>query len=113
MIRAALLCLLAGSASADSVDISGSVVTLQDSTRAGALAEIVFDNRDMNTEKDDGDYLLRLGALNVMVQFTFSSGLDRLTVTPPEGVSCYPSCVTETESRSSVIWLFDATGVGM
>ena len=81
-------------ASAGEVSISGSVVTLQPSTDAGALAVVTFDNRPSNGVTDDGVYSLSIPGLTVDILFAWEVsplGDDRITVIPPPGVTCIPA----------------------
>ena len=100
--------------------ISGTVVTLRDTTEPGAIAEVVLQNWQANGPDDDGSYSLSgviAGgrALDVGVVFTWDSGVDgadRITVIPPDGVACRPaSCVLELpEGQEGRLFLFDWVG---
>lgn len=110
---------MTAAAQADSVNLNGSSVTLQASIRPGAIAELVFDNRAVNSVADELDYGLRLDDLAVPFGFDWnvngSGGDDALKVEPPEGITCLPtSCILELpEGDTGTLWLFDAAGVGM
>jgi hypothetical protein len=126
MIRALILAALPFAAQAQDTAFIGSMgpastIKVQPSSRPGALAEVVFDNRLSNTDEDTGaQMLVRMPGLAVMATFAWNvpggiAGADAVTITPPEGVVCLPSdcTVTVMEQFAGTIWLFSVEGVGM
>lgn len=117
MKLAAALILAASAAGADTLNLSGSTVTLQATERPGALAEMVFDNRAVNSQADEHDYSLTLGDFTLPLNFDWNvlGDEDAVTVAPPEGIVCLPtSCILQLqEGTSETLWLFSGVGVGM
>ena len=104
--------------SAQSVhDLRGTTVTLQPTTRHGAVAEIIMNNAMVNSDKDEGTFTLDLGGFAVEAEFDWdhrSDGADAVTITPPEGYICYPSCVLIViEGGVGTMWIYSLEGVGM
>ncbi len=81
--------LLACQAAADTVDIGGSTITMRQTTRPGALAELVFDNRAMNNETDSGAYCQEIRATcatdEVHIDVTFTADKLRAAVAGGRG----------------------------
>lgn len=76
------------------LDLSGSIVSLQDTTAPGAIAEVRFENRPVNGQHETGDYMLTLRDMVVGLRFVFNAGMagaDAVEVTPPDGVICKPT----------------------
>jgi hypothetical protein len=95
-----------------------STVAIGPSRRPGALADVTFDNVPVNNQLDTGQTRRLVGqGLTVSVQFTYNAdrfGADRVTLTPPDGVMCWPSCeMTVMEGMAQTVTLYDATAVGM
>jgi hypothetical protein len=95
-----------------------STVTLAPTDRPGALAEVTFHNVSVNDAGDTGTTgTIDLGALAVDVSFEWEvdvAGSDRVTITPPDGILCWPRCsITITEESQATIWLFSHESVGM
>lgn len=93
-------------------------ITLQPTKRAGALAEIVMHNVDINYSTDETSADLTLGALVVNVGFDWEAdtgGADAAIVTPPAGVVCLPrDCrLVVPEGGTGTLYLFSVEGVGM
>ena len=69
-----------------------------------------FENRNVNGAVHDGDYTLTLDGLVVTVTFEWDAGgttHDAITVTPPAGMVCGPSCtLTVPEGDTGRLWLF-------
>lgn len=111
------LAMMTAPALADSVTLSGSTVTLQQTARPGAVAEVVFENRAVNSIMDEGEYDLTHGDLSMPFAFNWneSGDSDAITVTPPEGITCLPtSCILRLpEHETGSLFLFDGLGVGM
>lgn len=98
------------------LDISGSVVTLRDTTMPGAIAEIDMLNNPKNSEADDGAYALTLRDLEVWLTFRWNSGpagADSIHVEPPDGIICRPSsCVLELQENSAgTLYLMEWEGM--
>jgi hypothetical protein len=92
-----------------------SEVNLLPPDRTGALARIDFVNRLVNGDYDERAFHMKLGALEIEVGFTFQAdgSADAITVAPPEGVVCVPSCyLVVQETFTGTIWLYDHEGVG-
>lgn len=97
------------------ISLSGTTVSLQPSTDPGALAEVAMQNELVNSTIDEGTYPLELDGLSVTVTFEWdadSSGGDKITVTPPDGVICKPATceLTLPENTDGVIYLFEWVG---
>lgn len=93
-------------------------ITLQPSERAGAVAEIVLHNQNVNSGLDEISTDLTLGALTVNVRFDWEAdagGADAVIATPPEGVVCMPTdCrLVVPEDGDGVLYLFSGEDVGM
>lgn len=94
-----------------------STVTLAPTDRPGALAQVTFNNVSVNDAGDTGAKgTLEIPGVAVDVSFEWEvdvAGSDRVTITPPEGVVCYPRCsITITEESQATIWLFDHSAAG-
>lgn len=94
-------------------------VTLQPTQRAGAVAEVVLHNENINGSLDEITTELTHGAITVGVRFDWEadpmSGADAVIVTPPEGLICLPTdckLVVE-EGHTGTLWLFSVEDVGM
>ncbi len=113
MTRFALV-FLAAPACADSVSISGTMVSLEPAP-APAVAQVVMRNVQMNGSRDDGFYVLTMPGLTVEAQFTWDAALeghDRLTVTPPDGFVCQPAdcSMTVAEGSTGIVLLLPWIG---
>jgi hypothetical protein len=94
-----------------------STVTIAPTDRPGALAEITFHNVSVNDAGDTGTAAtLEMPGVAVDVAFEWEvdvAGSDRVTITPPDGVVCFPRCsITITEESQATIWLFSHEAVG-
>jgi hypothetical protein len=94
-----------------------STVTIAPTDRPGALAEITFHNVSVNDAGDTGTAAtLEIPGVAVDVSFEWEvdvAGSDRVTITPPDGVVCFPRCsITITEESQATIWLFSHEAVG-
>ena len=119
MTRALLiLALTAAPAMGETVTLSHDTsITLRPSAEPGALAEVHFDNRNVNGPSDSGEYSLTMDGLALRFRFDWNAdgNHDAITLQPPEGVACKPaSCVLSLpEDTEGTIWLYDAMDVGM
>jgi hypothetical protein len=79
---------LAGAVSADTLDLSGTTVTIR--PHATALAEVVYLNAPRNGSWHNGEYPLTLDGLTVIVAFTWdaSGEADSIALRVPAGVVC-------------------------
>lgn len=94
-----------------------STVTIAPTDRPGALAQVTFDNVAINDEGDTGTTgTISLGGLSVDVRFEWNAdfaGSDMVTITPPDGVLCWPRCtILIAEDSQATIWLFSHEGFG-
>jgi hypothetical protein len=94
-----------------------STVTIAPTDRPGALAEVTFNNVSVNDAGDTGTTgTIDLDGLEVEVEFAWEvdvAGSDMVTITPPEGIICFPRCtITITEESQATIWLFSHEAVG-
>lgn len=100
------------------LEITGSFVTIAPvpyEQHATAEAIVTFDNNESNSTLDNKEYFLTLNDLVVPFTFTFNSdaaGADSITVTPPDGMICVPSCtITLLEGYSDHIFLIPYQGM--
>lgn len=99
---------------ADTLDLRGTTVTLRPTSEPGALAEVVMHNAEVNWSGDDGDYTLTIPGLTVAAAFQWDAEgqSDRITITPPDGIACAPSCVlTVPEGEFGAVYLFPFIGM--
>ena len=91
-------------------------VTIEPSTVPGQLAIVTFQNAPVNQGADDGEYSLTFEGMHIGVQFAWDYnpmlGSDRITLTPPAGITCDPDdCgVTVMEGMTGTVVLFDYFG---
>jgi hypothetical protein len=119
MIRA-LPFLLALPASAETIGLPRhlhfpSTITLQPTEAPGAVAEVVFQNKAVNNDKDNGSYALTMGGLTVSVEFIWDAqgGEDAIRVTPPPGYFAHPEILPLVEGTTGVILIYDMEAVGL
>ena len=94
---------------AETQDVNGSSVTLQPSDMPGAVAEVIFYNKSSNGPPQDGAY--RVG--DVAFTFKWTADEDSITIEPPPGLVCYPTCVISIpEDSTGKIYLMPIEGVG-
>jgi hypothetical protein len=101
----------------DRLNLRGTTITLQPATRPGAVAEVVMRNVEVNGAFDEGQAVLGIAGMRVVVAFDWNRDggtADAVTVTPPEGIVCLPlSCLLVVpEGATGVLHLFTAD-VGM
>lgn len=98
-----------------SLDISGSTVTLEPSADPAAFADVVFFNNFNNGPTDTRSYALAHDGMALGISFVWDSGAhgeDRITVTPPAGMTCQPAncSVTVIEGQTGRVTLYDFLG---
>ena len=117
MIRAAILCALASPVAAQETALIGepdlymgaTVVRIQPTEEPGAVAEIRYDNAEINNPGDVGSYSVTLDGITVQLDFGFNvapGGQDSITVTPPPGFIAIPETLTLPEGGSGVVYLY-------
>lgn len=119
-LRGAIVGVLLGfgatvASAAFSLDISGSPVTLEPSADPAAFADVVFVNELANGPTDTGAYTLSQAGLLIGLSFIWDSGPrgeDKITVTPPAGMTCQPAncSVTVIEGQTGRVTLFEFNG---
>lgn len=89
-------------------------ITLQDSDAPGAAAEVLIHDANMNSQQDNGDYLLSWRGLDVIVDFTHSlfTG-DTFRVEVPPGYIAVPPEVAAGETTTERVLIYRADDVGM
>jgi hypothetical protein len=95
MTRILALILAASPAAADTISISGTMVTISEAA-SPVVAEIGMTNLPMNGSYDEHPVVLSLPSLTVDATFDWDEEgqADALIVTPPDGTYCEPrSCV--------------------
>jgi len=94
----------------------GTTVSIEPSGTPGELAVVTLTNEHVNDGGDNAEYFIGIDGLAVGVTFTWDadgfSGADRITVTPPEGITCWPEdcSVTVMEGFTGTVILFDWVG---
>jgi len=92
-------------------------VTITPSDVPGELAIVTLTNNYVNQGSDDGDYSLTFEGVVFGIEFEWDFepvlGSDRITVIPPDGITCQPvDCgVTVMEGMSGTVTLFDWRGM--
>ena len=112
----AALALIALPASADTIRLMGTTVTLQDTLQPGAVAEIHYHNHDSNGPTHEGEYPLSHAGLTAQFSFDWNAapgGADQINVTVPEGYVAVPPSLTLPENREGVIYIYTFDAVGM
>lgn len=91
-------------------------VTIEPSGIPGQLAVVTLDNRHVNQGSDDGVYTVTMDGVVFGIEFQWDAdpvlGSDRITITPPLGITCDPvDCgVTVMEGMAGSVVLFDFMG---
>ena len=103
-----LAALFAGQAFADQRNLSGSMVTMQDTDKPGAVAEVEFSNLPNNSERDNGTFEMTHNGITVAVTFTWNAfgSPDQIEVTAPEGYVAIPPVIEVSERGVGTIYLF-------
>lgn len=101
---------------AETISISGSMVSIAPSDAPGELAVVTFENVQMNGPQDNGTYPLAMPGLTVDVVFAWEVdvfGSDRVTIIPPDGIICRPtSCeATAMEGFPAEVVLLEWVGM--
>jgi hypothetical protein len=94
----------------------GTTVSIEPSGNPGELAVVTLTNEHVNDGRDNAEYFVGIDGLSVGVTFTWDadgfSGADRITVRPPEGITCLPAdcSVTVLEGFVGSVVLLDWVG---
>jgi hypothetical protein len=94
----------------------GTTVTISPSDVPDEWARVVMVNRYVNQGKDDGTYSLPFEGVDIPLEFLWDAdpllGSDRITLTPPDGITCIPEdcTVTVPEGMTGEIVLLDWRG---
>jgi hypothetical protein len=74
------------------------------------VAEVQFDNVDVNSNQHDGTYPLSIPIISAEVTFTWDAagGADMIAVIVPEGYIADPPSLTIPEGSSGLIFIYDA-----
>jgi hypothetical protein len=89
--------------------MGATVVRIQPTEEPGAVAEIRYDNAEINSPGDVGSYSVTLDGITVQLEFGFNTapgGQDSITVTPPPGFIAIPETLTLPEGGSGVVYLY-------
>lgn len=95
----------------------GTTVSIEPSGNPGELAVVTLTNEHVNDGGDNAEYFIGIDGLAVGVTFTWDAdgfnGADRITVRPPEGITCLPAdCeATVMEGFTGTVILFDWVGM--
>jgi hypothetical protein len=88
-------------------------VTLQPTEHAGAVAEIIFDNRDVNGSRDNGVYPLSIPGVSVEVVFHWTGGADSIEVITEDGFYAVPPVLETAEGAIGTVLIFSGEWSGM
>jgi hypothetical protein len=88
-------------------------VTLQPTEHAGAVAEIIFDNRDVNGSRDNGVYPLSIAGVSVEVVFHWTGGADSIEVITEDGFYAVPPVLETAEGAIGTVLIFSGEWSGM
>ncbi len=106
---------LAGRASADTISISGTMVSLEPTDEPGAVAVVTMSNIQMNGSHDNGLYPIAGAGIVAEVRFTWEwdalTGADRIEVIAP-GYVCRPASCTATvpEGQEGRVFILEWIG---
>lgn len=111
----ALALLMATQLLADTRDIRGTTVTLQDTNQPGAIAEVEFRNENVNGPVDNSSFDLFHNGLSVTITFTWNANgrMDRITVAAPPGYVADPVDLDVPEGSTGRVYIrvFEFQGV--
>lgn len=98
------------------LDLSGSLIVMQDTTNPLADAEIVFENVDRNGAHENGEYVVEHDGKSAIVEFRWNYdgfGEDAILVTPPDGMICDPiDCILSVpEGTTRTLYLIPWAGM--
>jgi hypothetical protein len=126
MIRAAAFIAFASPAFGETISIGrtwahgeiaqSTTITITPSDIPGEWAIVTLDNRPVNDDRDTREYTLPFDGSSVRVEYTWDadgfSGADRMTIIPPDGITCQPEdCqVTAMEGFTGRVVLIDWMG---
>jgi len=88
-------------------------VTLQPTDKAGAVAEVIFDNRDVNGTSDNRAYPLSIDGLSVEIVFTYTAGADSIEIVPEDGFYAVPPVLDIQEGTVGAALIFSGDWEGM
>ncbi len=80
---------------------------------ADAVAEVTFDNRNVNSGKDNGSYPLTALGLTVEVVFHWSTSADAIEVIAPPGYYAAPPVLELAEGTVGRVLIFSGEWEGM
>jgi len=120
-LAAAVICTTAAAAFAETAHIGPEMmpidrlttVTLQPSEAPGAVAEIIFDNRDVNGSRDNGVYPLSIPGVSVEVVFHWTVGADSIEVITEDGFYAVPPVLETDEGSIGTVLIFSGVWEGM
>lgn len=109
-ILALLSCLAGPAAAQDTINLSGTTITLRATDHPGAEAEIVMRNLPVNGPHHNGRYVLAWDGMVVEIRFAWNlgpGGADAIIATPPQHLVCEPAdCVLAVpEGATGTLWL--------
>jgi hypothetical protein len=88
-------------------------VILQETDKAGAVAEVIFDNRDVNGVSDNRAYPLSIDGLSVEIVFTYTAGADSIEIIPEDGFYAVPPVLDMPEGTVGIALIFSGEWEGM
>lgn len=113
---AALILALAGPLQAGSEhSLSGTIVRLQPTVQAGAVAEIAFDNRAVNSQYDDSSFALEMVGVVVEVTYRWNTnpaGDDEIVIQTDPGHIAVPRSLTVAEGQVGIAHIYPLESVG-
>ena len=113
ILLAVLLC--ATPAVADQThSLKGTTITIQGTARPGAVAEIVFSNREVNGADDEYSFGLEFGDVTASITFDWNADGDddAISVEVNEGYIVTPRRLTVHESQVGTTFVYPLQSVG-
>lgn len=110
---AILLSLLTFPAHAETWELRGTTITLQQTIHPGALAEIEFYNANVNMSADNQTRTLTYGTVSATITFTYTPGRDRIDVGVPTDLVAIPNFLELDEETTGIIHIYPLEAVGM